>query len=172
MAASAAKADATAAFKSGDYDTAASLFRRAIALGSEEPHLLHTNLAAAESAAGRHEDALAAADAALALVPSHTKAHYRKALALTSLERWVDARAACTTALGLGANEQLQALLKKCNEKLASAPPPPLAPIDPVKLRARAAVPRWLSHVRLRLSVLRAVTFRYTQVNPKLTSAN
>ena len=138
MAASAAKADATAAFKSGDYDTAASLFRRAIALGSEEPHLLHTNLAAAESAAGRHEDALAAADAALALVPSHTKAHYRKALALTSLERWVDARAACTTALGLGANEQLQALLKKCNEKLASAPPPPLAPIDPADRREKA----------------------------------
>ena len=63
MAASAAKADATAAFKSGDYDTAASLFRRAIALGSEEPHLLHTNLAAAESAAGRHDDAPAPADA-------------------------------------------------------------------------------------------------------------
>ena len=139
MAASAAKADATAAFKSGDYDTAASLFRRAIALGSEEPHLLHTNLAAAESAAGRHEDALAAADAALALVPSHTKAHYRKALALTSLERWVDARAACTTALALGANEQLQALLKKCNEKLASAPPPPLAPIDPADRRGDLA---------------------------------
>ena len=64
--AAAAKSDATAAFKAGDYETAAALFRRAISLGHEEPHALYGNVAACQASLGKHEAALAAADAAIA----------------------------------------------------------------------------------------------------------
>ena len=79
---SAAKAEGAQYFKAGDYAAAASLFTRAIALGSDEPHALHANTAACYAAMNEHAKALESADAAVRCNPSFMKAHYRRALAL------------------------------------------------------------------------------------------
>lgn len=121
--AAAAKSDATAAFKAGDYETAAALFRRAISLGHEEPHALYGNVAACQASLGKHEAALAAADAAIAASSEYVKGHYRRALALSALERWDDAVAACKLALKLpgatgAVSDQLSTLLAKCEAEV------------------------------------------------------
>jgi len=116
----AAKADALAAFKAGDYATASALFTRAISLGGEEPHALHANVAACQEKLGKHEAALEAANAAINANGSYVKGHYRRALALSALERWDDAVVTCRLALHKAeagpAADQLSALLAKCEE--------------------------------------------------------
>eukprot|EP00966_Prymnesium_polylepis_P171890 3975093-Prymnesium_polylepis.1 len=78
--ATAAKSEGAAAFKSGDFERAASLFARAIDLGGPEPHLLHSNRSAALASAGKHAEALVAAEAALAAGgDAFVKGHYRRA---------------------------------------------------------------------------------------------
>ena len=103
---------------------------RCVALGGDDPHVLHANRAAALAAAGDHADAVDAADAALALEHGYVKAHYRKANALVELSRYAEGRAACTLALSLPdiaptAKQQLEALVVRCD---AAAPPPPPSP--------------------------------------------
>jgi tetratricopeptide (TPR) repeat protein len=140
--AASAKAEGTQFFKAGDYGAAASLFARAIALGGDEPHALHANAAACYAAMNDHARALGSADAAVAANPSFMKAHYRRALALSGLERWSEAAVACHSALQLGATggaaEQISQLLKKCDAEAANAPPvpaamPPVLPTAPAQ---------------------------------------
>ena len=102
-----------------------------MSLGGDDPHVLHANRAAALAAAGEHDEAIAAADAALALDPAYVKAHYRKANALVELSRHAEARAACKLALSLpgmadAAKQQLEALVAKCDD--ATPAPPPTSP--------------------------------------------
>ena len=123
--ASVARGEAAQAFKTGDYQTAAALFGRAIALGGEEPHVLHCNLAAALSALNRHQAALESCEAAIKLQGSYVKAHYRKANALASLQKYRDALKACEKALEVNqlsdgpaaatTEKQLIALKEKCH---------------------------------------------------------
>ncbi|KAL1530063.1 hypothetical protein AB1Y20_000985 [Prymnesium parvum] len=113
-----AKAEGAAAFKRGEFEVAASLFARAIDLGSPEPHLLHSNRSAALAAAGKYADSLTAAEAALSAGgESFVKGHYRRAVALAGLELWSDAALACARGLaqpeGAG-HSQLTELQLKC----------------------------------------------------------
>ena len=91
------------AFKAGDFAVAAAGFALALQLNEGgEPHLIHSNHAAALSALGDHTGALAAAEASLVGQPGFVKGHYRKALALTSLSRWTAAIEACEEGCAAG----------------------------------------------------------------------
>ena len=62
---------------------------------------LRQNSAACALREGRHDDALSHCDAALAISPSATKAHYRRAQALAGLNRLPEAEAALDATLRL-----------------------------------------------------------------------
>ena len=99
--ASAAKTQAAAAFRSGNY--AEALFAQAIALGGRDPHLLHANRSAAFAAYGNHARALAAADEALeteGASAGFAKGHCRRAVALAAINEWAAGERACAAALG------------------------------------------------------------------------
>lgn len=100
--ASAAKAQGAAAFRSGNYVQAEAYFAKALALGGRDPHFLHANRSAALAAAGRHAEALSAADEALAVEGSchgFVKGHYRRAVALAGMRDWTAAERACVASL-------------------------------------------------------------------------
>ena len=89
--AEAGRKQANALFAAGDFAGAVRTYKRAIAAGADEQHLLHSNLAASYAAAGHYAAALEAADAAVAASPAWPKAHYRRAVVLVKLEMWREA---------------------------------------------------------------------------------
>jgi hypothetical protein len=81
------KKRADAALAAGDLRAAAARYAEALAAAPDRAgaHFLHGNLSIALARAGRHAEALAAADAAAAAAPSWPKAHWRRAAALLAL---------------------------------------------------------------------------------------
>ena len=87
---------------------------------------LRLNSAACAQSDGRHAEALAHADAALALSSNSTKAHYRKGQALRGLGRLAEAEAAFTAVLAIDprnrqAHAELTALAEASTAAAATA---------------------------------------------------
>ena len=89
----------------GDPVAASESLKRAVNRGNQDFDTLY-RLAAAQLMLGRHEEALAAADQALALNPEVVDLHNFRGSALEKLGRTEDALAACRKALALDNNRQ------------------------------------------------------------------
>ncbi|XP_050682060.1 small glutamine-rich tetratricopeptide repeat-containing protein beta-like [Leptidea sinapis] len=114
--------------KSEQYKLALSKYGRAIELDPRNA-VYFCNRAAAHYKLGEHEAAVADCMAALALQPEYSKAHGRLGIALTALDRTVEARAAFARALQLEPdNDSYRDNLRLAEERLAQAPPRP--PMD------------------------------------------
>eukprot|EP01048_Picozoa_sp_COSAG05_P012852 COSAG05_NODE_1320_length_5193_cov_4.563997_3_plen_221_part_00 len=108
-------------FKRGDFRHAVELFSRASQL--EPANSVHlSNRCLALMKLERFDEALRDADAILVLRPDWAKAHYRRAAALHSLERFADAVANYETAASLDAdNAQVTKGLAKAKKQLQEA---------------------------------------------------
>ncbi|VVC93838.1 unnamed protein product [Leptidea sinapis] len=114
--------------KSEQYKLALAKYGRAIELDPRNA-VYFCNRAAAHYKLGEHEAAVADCMAALALQPEYSKAHGRLGIALTALDRTVEARAAFARALQLEPdNDSYRDNLRLAEERLAQAPPRP--PMD------------------------------------------
>ena len=142
-----AKAQAAAAFKSGNYAQAEALFAQAIALGGRDPHLLHANRSAAFAAYGNHAQALAAADEALEIEGSSAgfaKGHYRRAVALAAMKEWAVGERACAAALcapDVADRAPIMELQDLCKEQAARAAEPSRREGQPTPPPARLPPP-------------------------------
>lgn len=118
-----ARKQGNALFAAGDLGGAVRIYRRTLEAGSEQPQLLHSNLAACYSAAGLMAAALESADAAIAAAPAWPKGHFRRATVLAALELWPEAVTALRRALvGEPRSASVLGLLEQCMSKM---PPPP-----------------------------------------------
>ncbi len=88
------------AFRSGDWASAAVAYTNALTACPGDPGSL-SNRAAAFLKLGRHEQALADAQAAALAQPAHAKSHFRAGLALHALGRHAEAGAALSKARDL-----------------------------------------------------------------------
>ena len=106
-----------AAFREGEHTTALGLLTQAIEAcpPADVPASLHANRAAALEALGQYDDALAAADDAIATTPKWPRGHSRRGSALARLGRVDEAKAAYEEALVLEPGNEL---LKKAKVAL------------------------------------------------------
>ena len=112
-----------ALYAAHDYAGAVRLYKRALAAGSEQPHLLHSNMSACYAAVGLMAASLDEADAAIATSPAWPKGHYRRGVALAALDMWPEAELSLRRALlGEPRSATVQKALEQC---AASMPAPP-----------------------------------------------
>ena len=78
-------------YQQGNLAGAVRLYRRTLTAGTEESHLVHSNLSACLLAGGLLHAALEAADAAIAANPAWPKGHYRRGAVLAALQLWPEA---------------------------------------------------------------------------------
>ncbi|KAL7420049.1 hypothetical protein Q5752_005014 [Cryptotrichosporon argae] len=131
----AAKEQGNTAFKAQNYPAAIQAYSRSAdmalsrppwepaAAGREETAVALCNRSAAFAFAGYWPNALADAEAVVALKRPWTKGHFRKARALVGLNRFEDAQQAIVDGLQFEPEDkELNAFLRDVDEKLASQP--------------------------------------------------
>ena len=111
-----------ALYSVNDFAGAVRLYKRMLSVGSDQPHMLHSNLSACYAAVGLMAAALEEADAAIAAAPTWPKGHYRRGVALAALELWPEAALSFRRALaGEPRSAPVHAALEQCT---ASMPAP------------------------------------------------
>ena len=129
------KADGNASLKMGDYETACAKYKKALVICPNGPssHIYHSNLAAALSHLGKHEEAVAACVEAISLKPDYAKAYARLGYARAQMKQYEQAKVAYEKALEYDpSSEATRTALKQVNSKLSksnsSNSNPPRAP--------------------------------------------
>lgn len=122
-----------AAFSQRALEEAEALYSRAVEVNAlADPlrvqHVLLANRSAARCAMGRAADALADAEACVALDAGYAKGHFRQAQALAKLQRPAEARAALERAAAIEpGNKSVAALLKQLQAQADRQPAAPAA---------------------------------------------
>lgn len=119
------KTQGNEAFRRGNWSAAVSLYTRALGGEADDKKraILHSNRAAAHSAAGGHALALADARRARELDPAYVKAAVREAMALEALERWAEAEKSWRAVMTMDAGHAVADASTRAAECAAKAKP-------------------------------------------------
>ena len=101
-------ADAVAHHEAGRLDQAEAAYRDALGLAPGHPAITH-NLGVIAAANGRHREAIAQFDAAIAVEPQYASAHYNRASALQALGQTRDALQSLARVSGVPFDHQCSA---------------------------------------------------------------